>query len=76
MIMHARNTLEYETANYNADVWRSGIELNRTNLNDFIGYCVDQKLIEKAPKLEDVFYPTDQFSGHRNVAAETVSVGA
>lgn len=58
MIMHARNTLEYEAVAYNVDVWPSGIEANRNNLNDFIGYCIDQRLIAKAPKLEDIFYST------------------
>ncbi len=58
MIMHARNILEYEAAAYSGDVWLSGIEANRNNLIDFIGYCIDQKLIAKAPKLEDIFYST------------------
>jgi 4,5-dihydroxyphthalate decarboxylase len=57
MIMHARNTLEYETASYGADVWRSGLdEVNQRNVHDFIGYCVDQGLISKAPRLDDVFF--------------------
>ena len=56
MIMHARNTLEEETDAYAPDVWRSGLDpVNRRNLEDFIGYCVDQRLIATAPDLEDVF---------------------
>ncbi|MDD9907925.1 MAG: hypothetical protein OXT06_30475 [Rhodospirillaceae bacterium] len=56
MIMHSRNTLEEETGAYAPDVWRSGLDpVNRRNLEDFIGYCVDQRLIATAPDLEEVF---------------------
>jgi 4,5-dihydroxyphthalate decarboxylase len=56
MIMHARNTLEEEITAYAPDVWRSGLDqLNRKNLEDFIGFCVDQRLIARSPKLEDIF---------------------
>ncbi|MBI08253.1 MAG: hypothetical protein CMM55_01910 [Rhodospirillaceae bacterium] len=56
MIMHARNTLEEEITAYAPDVWRSGLDqLNRKNLEDFIGFCVDQRLIARSPKLKDIF---------------------
>ena len=56
MIMHARNTLEEEITAYAPDVWRSGHEqLNRKNLEAISGFCVDQRLIARSPKLEDIF---------------------
>jgi len=57
MIMHARNTLEYEFSHYGADPWSSGIEPNRRNLEDFIGYCVDQRLLGGPLAVDEIFHP-------------------
>jgi len=59
MIMHSRNTLEREMRDYASDTWLSGIEPNRRNLDDFIGYCLDQRVIDERLSVDDIFHPID-----------------
>ncbi len=60
MVMHARNTLEHELRHYSAQVWPSGIERNRRNIEDFIGYCVDQRLLRAAAPVSGLFADTGE----------------
>lgn len=55
LLMHARNLLEREAAAYAPQVWPDGIAANRVNLEDFIGYCLDQRLIARAPSPPELF---------------------
>ena len=55
MVMHCRNTLEFEMDNYSDDVWGDGLEKNRPNLEDFVDFCLDQRLLEARPILEEIF---------------------
>jgi 4,5-dihydroxyphthalate decarboxylase len=55
MIMHSRNTLEREIQDYASDTWQSGLEPNRKNLEDFIGYCVDQHVLDRPTAVDDAF---------------------
>lgn len=58
MVMHCRNTLEFEVANYSHDAWADGLEKNRSNLEDFLDFCLDQGLLATRPSLDEVFpYP-------------------
>jgi len=56
MVMHTRNTLEYEFDKYSADTWPSGLDANRQNLLDFIAFCKDQRLITRTLSPEEVFH--------------------
>ena len=38
------------------DLWPSGLEANRKNLEQFIEYVADQKLIDKAIPVESLFH--------------------
>ena len=38
-----------------ADPWRSGIAANRADLKQFIGYCRDQGLIDRAMSVDELF---------------------
>lgn len=55
VIMHARNQIEHEIACYDSECWKNGVEFNRRNLNDFIEFCVDQKLLDRPIELNELF---------------------
>jgi 4,5-dihydroxyphthalate decarboxylase len=50
-----RHLFEEERAVFGDDPWPHGIEKNRANLERFIGYSLDQELIEKKIAVEDMF---------------------
>jgi 4,5-dihydroxyphthalate decarboxylase len=52
----ARNELEAQEAAIGADPWPSGLAANRRNLEDFIRYSTDQRLIEKPIAIEQMFH--------------------
>lgn len=56
MLMHARNLLEMEDQIFSPDVWKGGFKANRKNLQDFVGYCMDQKLISQPFDLDSAFH--------------------
>lgn len=58
-VMHARNVIEYEESHYCPQVWASGLNANRRNLDDFMDYCVDQRLFTLRLDLDEVFYPIE-----------------
>ena len=56
MLMFARNELEWQRDAMGADLFPSGLEANRANLEQFIGYLADQKLIEAPIPVERLFH--------------------
>jgi len=54
-----RHLFEEERAVFGADPWPHGIEKNRANLERFIGYSLDQGLMEKKLSVEELFIDTE-----------------
>ncbi len=54
----ARNQFEDELQAMGANPWVSGIEANRKNLERFIEYSLDQRLIEAPVRVDDLFHPS------------------
>ncbi|NQU72185.1 MAG: 4,5-dihydroxyphthalate decarboxylase [Rhodospirillales bacterium] len=52
----ARNEFEEELETLGADPWKSGIAANRINLERFIGYSHDQRLIEQPIPVDSLFH--------------------
>jgi len=50
-----RHLFEEERAAFGADPWPHGVEKNRANLERFIGYSLDQGLMEKKLEVEELF---------------------
>jgi 4,5-dihydroxyphthalate decarboxylase len=50
-----RHLFEEERAAFGDDPWPHGLEMNRANLESFIGYSVDQGLMEKKLSVEELF---------------------
>ncbi len=55
LLAFARNEYERQAAVLGADPWTSGLKANRANLERFIGWMVDQRLLERAVALESLF---------------------
>lgn len=53
-----RHLFEEERAAFGDDPWPHGIKKNRANLERFIGYSLDQGLMEKELSVEDLFVET------------------
>ena len=54
-----RHLFEEERATFGDDPWPHGIEKNRANLERFIGYSLDQGLMENKLGLEQLFIDTE-----------------
>ncbi|MEQ8441740.1 MAG: taurine ABC transporter substrate-binding protein [Alphaproteobacteria bacterium] len=55
-VMHARNLLEREEQTLGPSLWNFGLdETNRRNLEDFIGFCLDQRILDYPINVDDVF---------------------
>ncbi len=52
----ARNDLEEETASMGSDPWPSGLAINHKNLERFIGYSHDQRLIDAPVSVKSLFH--------------------
>jgi 4,5-dihydroxyphthalate decarboxylase len=52
----ARNEFEAQAAEMGPDPWPSGIKANRVNLEDFIRYSRDQRLIDRSVMVEELFH--------------------
>ena len=52
----ARNEFEAQEAEMGADPWPSGLAANRRNLEDFIRYSMDQRLIDRPVAIEQMFH--------------------
>jgi 4,5-dihydroxyphthalate decarboxylase len=55
-----RHLFEEERAAFGDDPWPHGIEKNRANLERFIGYSLDQGLMEKKLSVEELFIDTEK----------------
>ncbi len=56
MLVFARNEFEWQRDTLGADLFPSGLAANRKNLEQFIGYMADQRLIEKPIPVETLFH--------------------
>jgi 4,5-dihydroxyphthalate decarboxylase len=54
-----RHLFEEERKAFGADPWPHGIVKNRANLERFVGYSLDQGLMEKNLSVEEMFIDTD-----------------
>jgi 4,5-dihydroxyphthalate decarboxylase len=54
-----RHLFEEERAVFGDDPWPHGIEKNRANLERFVGYSLDQGLMEKKLSVEELFIDTE-----------------
>ena len=54
-----RHLFEEERAAFGDDPWPHGIEKNRANLERFVGYSVDQGLMEKRLSVEELFVDSE-----------------
>lgn len=52
-----RHLFEEERIAFGADPWPHGVKKNRVNLERFIGYSLDQGLMEKKLEVEELFAP-------------------
>jgi 4,5-dihydroxyphthalate decarboxylase len=50
-----RHLFEEERKAFGDDPWPHGVKRNRANLERFIGYSLDQGLMEKSLDVEDLF---------------------
>jgi 4,5-dihydroxyphthalate decarboxylase len=56
LLAFARNEYEAQRAALGDDPWPSGLARNRANLERFIGYCADQRLIKEPMPVERLFH--------------------
>jgi 4,5-dihydroxyphthalate decarboxylase len=56
LVAQARNQLERQKAALGVDPWPSGFKANARNLQDFIGYMVDQRLLKSPLPAESLFH--------------------
>lgn len=55
-----RHLFEEERAAFGDDPWPHGIQKNRANLERFVGYSLDQGLMEKKLSVEELFIDSDK----------------
>ncbi len=53
-----RHLFEEERTAFGEDPWPNGVKKNRANLERFIGYSLDQGLMEKKLQVEELFAPS------------------
>ena len=58
LLIFARDAFEQQKALLGADPWTSGLAANKRNLERFIGYLLDQRLIETPIEPEALFHPS------------------
>ena len=56
LLLFAGNELEKQRTLLESDPWQSGLRANRANLERFIGYMVDQQLIERPIEVDSLFH--------------------
>lgn len=54
----AKYTIKAESDAFRRDLWTSGLQANRANLERFIGYAADQGFIDHTIEPEDLFHPS------------------
>ena len=55
-VLFSRNELDAQRAALRSDPWVSGLSANRANLERFIEYVADQKLIDEPIPVESLFH--------------------
>jgi len=58
LLVFARNELEQQRRTLGHDLFPSGVRANRANLERFIGYLEDQKLLARGLGVDDLFHET------------------
>lgn len=58
IVAWGREAFEEQRAALGGDVWPSGVAANRRDLEQFIGYCVDQNIIDAAMTPDSLFHPS------------------
>jgi 4,5-dihydroxyphthalate decarboxylase len=58
VLAFARNEYEAQREGFGADLWPSGLAVNRRNLERFIGYMLDQRLLSARLPVETMFHPS------------------
>jgi 4,5-dihydroxyphthalate decarboxylase len=58
LLMFARNEMQNQHKVLGNDPWKSGLTANRSNLERFIDYMVDQRLIDSPMPIESLFHPS------------------
>jgi 4,5-dihydroxyphthalate decarboxylase len=58
LLADARMLFEQQRADFSADPWPNGFEANRRNLEQFIKYSADQRLIPREFPAEQLFHPS------------------
>ena len=58
LLIDARTLLEQQRTEFGTDPWPNGLVSNVANLNQFIGYMYDQRLISAPFSAEKLFHPT------------------
>ena len=56
LLLFARNEFEWQRDTFGPELFPSGLAANRSNLERFIGYLADQRLIEKTITPSDLFH--------------------
>ena len=55
LLLFARNEFEWQRDTFGSELFPSGLAANQRNLEKFIGYLADQRLIEKPVTSSDLF---------------------
>lgn len=58
LLLFSRNELEAQRQQLGRDPWVSGLAANRANLEHFIEFMVDQRLIDAPIAVDDLFHPS------------------
>jgi 4,5-dihydroxyphthalate decarboxylase len=58
LLAFARNEYERQAAALGSDPWTAGLAANRANLERFVGWMVDQRLLERPVDVESLFHPS------------------
>ena len=58
LLAFARTEYERQMAVLGADPWTSGLAANRANLEHFVGWMVDQRLLDRPVPVESLFHPS------------------
>jgi 4,5-dihydroxyphthalate decarboxylase len=58
LLAFARNEYERQARRLGADCWPSGLAANRTNLEHFMSWMVDQRLLDAPLAIDTLFHPS------------------
>lgn len=58
LLPFGRHAFVEDRRRFGPDPWPSGLAANRVNLSWFLDYMTDQRLLPRAPRVEDLFHPS------------------